>query len=65
MPPEIDRRETDDVTSLLQSTVLGNRIVAVTDDRAVAGWLIFHLDDGRQLQIQTSDPVVVVDPTTH
>ncbi len=55
----------DDVTSLLQSTVLGNRIVAVTDDRAVAGWLVFHLDDGRQLQIETDSPVIIVDPVAH
>ena len=62
---EIDRRETDDVTSLLQSTVLGNRIVAVTDDRAVAGWLVFHLESGTQIQIQTFDRVYVIDPTVH
>ncbi len=61
---EIDRR-TDDITHLLQSTVLGSRIVAVTDDRAVAGWLVFHLDSGTQIQIQTDGPCVIVDPTTH
>ncbi len=65
MPPQIDRRETDDVTGLLQSTVLGNRIVAVTDDRAVAGWLVFHLESGTQIQIQTFDRVWVIDPTVH
>ena len=65
MPPQIDRRETDDVTHLLQATCLGNRIVAVTDDRAVAGWLILHLDSGTEIQIETSERVIVVDPVHH
>ena len=65
MPPQINRRETDDLTGLLQSTVLGSRIVAVTDDRAVAGWLVFHLESGTQIQIQTFDRVYVIDPTIH
>jgi hypothetical protein len=44
---------------------LGSRIVAVIDDRDTTGWLIFCLENGAQLQIQTEDPVVIVDPPVH
>ena len=49
----------------VEARCLGSRIVAVIDDRDTTGWLIFCLENGAQLQIQTEDPVVIVDPLVH
>jgi len=49
----------------VEARCLGTRIVAVIDDRDTTGWLIFCLENGAQVQIQTEDPVVIVDPPVH